>query len=84
MGMLSDILFVNRGFVPYDRKDAGSRPQSTAKGPQTMTGLARMPLLEKPGFLVPDNAPEKNQYFWKDLAAMRVRVKIRWHFRSAA
>lgn len=65
-----DILFVNRGFVPFDRKDPQSRPESAPQGEQAITGLARLPLSEKPGFLVPDNAPDKNQYYWKDLAAM--------------
>ena len=64
------ILFVNRGFVPYDRKDPATRPESLSEGEQAITGLARLPLAEKPGFLVPDNDPGKNEYYWKDLAAM--------------
>lgn len=64
------ILFVNRGFVPYDRKVPATRRESMAEGDQAITGLARQPLAEKPGFLVPDNDPTKNEYYWKDLGAM--------------
>lgn len=69
---LSDgaVLFVNRGFVPYDRKDPSTRPESLPRGEQAITGLARLPLDTKPGFLVPDNDPVRNQYYWKDIAAM--------------
>jgi len=64
------ILFVNRGFVPYDRKEPAKRPESLPEGEQALSGLARLPLAGKPGFLVPDNNPAKNEYYWKDLAAM--------------
>jgi surfeit locus 1 family protein len=64
------ILFVNRGFVPYDRKDPATRPESLPEGPQTVTGLARMPVNAKPSMLAPENNPAKNEYYWKDLAAM--------------
>ena len=64
------VVFVNRGFVPYDRKDPATRPEVTVGKKQALAGLARMTLPEKPGFLVPDNAPDKNQYYWKDLTAM--------------
>ncbi|TCD13471.1 SURF1 family protein [Oricola cellulosilytica] len=63
-------LFVNRGFVPYALKEASARPESLPEGAQTITGLARMPLSAKPGSLLPDNAPDRNQYYWKDLSAM--------------
>lgn len=64
------ILFVNRGFVPYDRKDAATRPQSQPGGEMEIVGLARNPLMEKPSFIVPDNDPGANVFYWKDLAAM--------------
>lgn len=70
------ILFVNRGFVPYDRKDPATRPESLAKGEQVITGLSRLPLDEKPSFLVPENDPIKNQYHWKDIDAMTVAAGL--------
>jgi surfeit locus 1 family protein len=63
-------VLVNRGFVPYDLKDAGRRPQGQVEGEVTVTGLARNPLPAKPSSLVPDNDPAKNVFFWKDRDAM--------------
>lgn len=64
------ILFVNRGFVPYDRKDAASRAEGQIAGEVGIAGLARAAPAAKPGFLVPDNDAAKNIFYWKDLAAM--------------
>jgi surfeit locus 1 family protein len=70
--MLDDgrAVFVNRGFVPYDRKDPATRRQGQLEGAVDITGLARNPLHEKPSFIVPDNEPGKNVFYWKDIAAM--------------
>ncbi|MAS06753.1 MAG: hypothetical protein CL534_18990 [Ahrensia sp.] len=70
------VLFVNRGFVPYDRADPKTRPESLPEGEQAITGLARLPLDAKPGFLVPENEPAKNEYYWKDLAAMTAAAGV--------
>ncbi len=63
-------LLVNRGFVPFDRKDAATRPQGQVEGVQTVTGLARSPVAEKPNALMPDNDPAKNIFYWKDVGSM--------------
>jgi surfeit locus 1 family protein len=63
-------LFVNRGFVPYDRKDPTTRPASQTDAAMLIRGLARNPLAEKPSWLVPDNDPVKNVFYWKDLSLM--------------
>jgi surfeit locus 1 family protein len=63
-------VFVNRGFVPFDRKNPATRTDGQIAGPVTITGLARSVLAGKPSQLVPDNDPAKNQFYWKDLAAM--------------
>ncbi|WP_378943880.1 SURF1 family protein [Mesorhizobium sp. ANAO-SY3R2] len=63
-------VLVNRGFVPYDLKDAGKRPLGQVEGAVRITGLARDPLDAKPGSLVPDNDPVKNVFYWKDRDAM--------------
>ena len=64
-------LFVNRGFVPYERKEAKTRlAGEIAAGPVTVNGLARARLAEKPSTLVPDNDLAKNIFYWKDLDAM--------------
>jgi len=63
-------LFVNRGFVPYERKDPATRIEGQIEGPVAITGLVRTAPEEKPSFVVPDNDPVKNVFYWKDLDAM--------------
>ncbi|WEX07823.1 SURF1 family protein [Chelativorans sp. AA-79] len=63
-------IFVNRGFVPYDRKDPGTRAEGQVEGAVEIGGLARTAPAEKPSFIVPDNDLAKNIFYWKDLAAM--------------
>jgi surfeit locus 1 family protein len=63
-------VFVNRGFVPYDRKDPMTRQQGLIGGEITLTGLARAALDEKPSAIVPDNQPETNIFYWKDIETM--------------
>ncbi|MGK6313850.1 SURF1 family protein [Neorhizobium sp. DT-125] len=64
------IVFVNRGFVPYEMKDPAARAAGDVPGEQTVTGYARARLGEKPSFLVPDNDLVKNIFYWKDIDAM--------------
>ncbi|WP_417417231.1 SURF1 family protein [Hoeflea sp.] len=64
------LLFVNRGFVPYDRKEPSTRPQGQLEGTQTITGLARAKLEQKPSFMVPENDEAGNIFYWKDLDRM--------------
>lgn len=63
-------VIVNRGFVPYDLKEPSSRPWTPPQGPLDLIGIARNPLTQKPGSLVPDNEPQNSTWYWKDLAAM--------------
>jgi surfeit locus 1 family protein len=63
-------IFVNRGFVPYDNKDAATRAEGQVDGTVAISGLARNPLAEKPSAMLPDNEPDKNIFYWKDLPAM--------------
>ena len=70
------ILFVNRGFVPYDRKEASTRPESLVEGQQQITGLARSRLAEKPSFMVPENDEAGNVFYWKDLDRMTASVDL--------
>jgi len=59
-------VLINRGFVPYDLKDAAKRPQGQVTGKVTVTGLARNPLPGKPSMMLPDNDVAKNIFFLKD------------------
>lgn len=63
-------VLVNRGFVPYDLKDAAKRPQGQVAGSVTITGLARNPLDGKPSMMLPDNDVAKNIFYWKDRDVM--------------
>jgi surfeit locus 1 family protein len=71
-----EILFVNRGFVPFDRRDPASRPDGQMDGLVNIEGLAREALTEKPSRLVPDNDPAAGTYYWKDIAAMTVAAGV--------
>ena len=71
-----DVLFVNRGFVPYDLRDPARRGQGLVEGEVTVTGLAREVPKVKPGYFVPANDPAKNTFFWRDLAAMAPGVDL--------
>lgn len=66
-----EAVFVNRGFVPYDRKDPATRAAGQVAGVVEVTGLARKGLSEKPSWIVPDNDPAANVFHWKDIRAMR-------------
>jgi surfeit locus 1 family protein len=70
--VLSDgkILFVNRGFVPYEMKSADTRKAGQVEGRVALTGYFRNRLSAKPSSLVPDNDPAKNIFYWKDLDQM--------------
>lgn len=64
------ILFVNRGFVPYEMKDPAKRREGQVSGVVTLTGHAREKLDAKPSSLVPENDISKNIFYWKDIVAM--------------
>lgn len=70
------ILFVNRGFVPFEMKEPAKRPNGQVAGEVTITGLSRAPLVAKPSSLLPDNDIAKNIFYWKDLAAMASSADI--------
>ncbi|WP_425375683.1 SURF1 family protein [Rhizobium leguminosarum] len=70
------ILFVNRGFVPFDNKEPEMRMQGQLTDQQTVTGLAREKLPGKPSWVVPDNDVAKNIFYWKDLDVMAESVGL--------
>lgn len=70
------VLFVNRGFVPYENKEPVMRMQGQLTDQQTVAGLARAKLPGKPSSLVPDNDVAKNIFYWKDLDVMAESVGL--------
>ncbi|WP_245515158.1 SURF1 family protein [Jiella endophytica] len=71
-----DVVFVNRGFVPYELRDPARRRAGQPEAEVTVTGLARVPPREKPSYFTPDNAPKKDEFYWQDLSAMAEGVAI--------
>jgi surfeit locus 1 family protein len=69
-------VMLNRGFVPDPLKDPAKRAEGQVEGQVTITGLARDRLTEKPSWLVPENEPAKQLYFWKDLDAMAANAGV--------
>lgn len=62
------VVLVDRGFVPEALKSPASRRAGQVEGRVEIVGLARGP--ERPGMFTPDNDPERNTWFWRDLDAM--------------
>jgi surfeit locus 1 family protein len=57
-------VIVNRGFVPLDRKDAGTRKEGQLSGAVSLTGLLRMP--EESNLFAPANDPSKDAWYRRD------------------
>jgi len=68
-------LMVNRGWVPIERADPVSRPESLPAGEVTLSGIVRWP--SRPGRFSPDNDPARNQWYWIDLGAMAAATGAR-------
>jgi surfeit locus 1 family protein len=69
------IVFVNRGFIPSALKNPDKRGAGQLAGPVRVTGLLRLPH-GKPGWLVPNNRPDLNYWFWVDLPAMEAATGL--------
>lgn len=62
------LIFINRGFVPADKKAQAARSQSLPQGEQQITGLLR--LSEGGGVLFNKNDPQHNIWYNRQLPAM--------------
>jgi surfeit locus 1 family protein len=63
-----DVVLIDRGFVPDRLRDPATRRKGQLQEVVAVTGLIRTP--EKPNLFIPDNDPEANQWFTRDLPAM--------------
>jgi len=63
-----EVVLIDRGVVPDAFRDPAVRPQGEIGGTVTVTGLARQS--ESQGRFTPDNEPEQNRWFWRDLGAL--------------
>lgn len=68
-------VFVNRGWVPQDRKDPKTRPEGQVKGPVHIVGIVHLPWPR--GMFVGPNNPDKNVWFYGDIDAMARHDDIR-------
>jgi surfeit locus 1 family protein len=71
-------VIVNRGFVPFDRKNPDTRREGQLAGAATVTGLLRMP--EEGSYFLPANDPGKDAWYRRDPAGI---AKARGLARSA-
>jgi surfeit locus 1 family protein len=68
------IVFVNRGFVPAALKDRAARRAGDPAGRVRLTGMLLLP--GRPGMFVPDNQPDRHEWFWVDLSAMSTADRL--------
>jgi len=61
-------LLVNRGWAPMDWPKSAARASATRDREVEVTGIVRAP--DPPGWLTPQNRPDKNEWYYLDLAAM--------------
>lgn len=59
-------VLVNRGWIPVNKADPDSRPETRQMGPVEITGLLRP--AEKPGLFTPQNNPGTNSWYYIDPA----------------
>lgn len=74
--MLKDgrILIVNRGFIFFSEKENASRVQVPDEQVE-LTGLIRVPSVEKPGSF-PDNNLDKREFYWRELPALYAALDV--------
>uniref|UniRef100_A0A8C6QR70 SURF1-like protein n=1 Tax=Nannospalax galili TaxID=1026970 RepID=A0A8C6QR70_NANGA len=61
-------ILVNRGFVPKSKVNPETRPKGQVLGEVDLVGVVRLTETRKP--FVPDNSPEQNHWYYRDLEAM--------------
>ena len=69
-----DHILVNRGWVPIDRTDPGTRRKGQIPGEVTVTGVLRLP--GKSSRWVPDNDPAKGVWYFVEPGAMGAKTAI--------
>ncbi len=67
-------VLVNRGWVPTERKLPATRMAGQVQGEVMVTAFLRHD--ERQGLFMPDNAPDRDVWFWFDLPAMSKAVGI--------
>jgi len=68
------VVLVNRGFVPMDRRDPATRPESQSGGEVSLTGLVRLP--QPAGWMQPENRPGGDAWMRVDPPAMAAALGL--------
>lgn len=68
------LTYINRGFVPSNKRDLSARPETQIAGETTVTGLLRMP--EPDGFFLRPNDPAQNSWNSRDVAAFAAKENL--------
>lgn len=63
-----DIVLVNRGFVPSERRDPSSRSEGNPPGSVDVIGLLR--ISERNGHLLRTDDPASDRWYWRDVPAI--------------
>lgn len=71
-----EAVFVNRGFVPYQRRDPATRPEGQIDGEVSIIGLARNGESEKPTSMIPDNDLPARNFYWRNLDEMAAGLEL--------
>jgi len=67
-------LMVNRGWAPLDWPPAAERETDAQDREVEVTGIVRAP--DPPGWLTPQNRPDRNEWYYLDLSAMAESVGV--------
>ncbi|MFY9288833.1 MAG: SURF1 family protein [Alphaproteobacteria bacterium] len=70
-------LMVDRGWVPYEKRDPATRKEGLVEGPLRITGLLRLP---HTSWMRPPNDPLKNQWYSLDLPSMAKAMGVTGFF----
>lgn len=68
------VILVNRGWVPVERKLPEHRAEGQVSGAVAVEGLVRLP--RDRAFMQPDNEPRHNMWFFVDLPAMAAHAAL--------
>lgn len=69
-----DVILVNRGWVPFERKTPDKRADGQLDGDVKLQGIVRV--FREPNMFMPDNEPHNNTWFYLDRQAMAAHAGL--------
>ena len=67
-------VLVNRGWVPFEKRDPKTRPKGQIEGGIIIEGIIR--IARGPGMFTPENEPHNNTWFFVDPSSMSASAKL--------